>query len=63
MINVFLQIISVIGCVSHTDCPSQRACMNAICADPCAQSSPCDINQECQVQDHQPVCMRGKFLF
>jgi hypothetical protein len=49
-----------IGCRAHGDCLSQKACINGVCADPCATSSPCLDNQECQVLDHQPVCIKGK---
>lgn len=56
------QTFSVIGCVSHTDCPNQKACINSMCVDPCHDSSrnPCAHDQECQVKNHQPVCVRGK---
>lgn len=52
-----------IGCRSHGECSTQKACINGICSDPCSVSSPCQQpNQECQVKDHQPVCIQGKNL-
>lgn len=52
--------VSEIGCKSHDECASQKACINGRCADPCTFSSPCLGEQECQVIDHQPVCIKGK---
>lgn len=52
--------VSEIGCKSHEECALQKACINGRCADPCTFSSPCLGEQECQVIDHQPVCIKGK---
>lgn len=52
-----------IGCASNTDCPSQRACVNTICVDPCKQTDLCHQQEECQVQEHHPVCVKGKIIF
>lgn len=52
-----------IGCRAHGDCVSQKACINGVCADPCTSSSPCLDNQECQVLDHQPVCIKGNDIY
>lgn len=51
---------SEIGCGTNTDCPNQKACINALCIDPCAQSDVCAQHQECQVDNHQVVCIQGK---
>lgn len=51
---------SEIGCGTNTDCPNQKACINALCIDPCAQSDVCTHHQECQVDNHQVVCIEGK---
>lgn len=51
---------SEIGCGTNTDCPNQRACINALCIDPCAQSDVCAEHQECQVDNHRVVCIQGK---
>lgn len=53
-------IIPEINCEAHEECASQKACMNGLCADPCALSNPCNPNQECQCIDHQPVCIKGQ---
>lgn len=50
-----------IGCASNSDCPSQRACINSKCINPCNSTNLCDADQECQVENHQPVCLKGKF--
>lgn len=49
-----------IACGSHQECQSQQACINGKCENPCAISNPCDRYQDCQVKDHQPVCIKGK---
>lgn len=41
-------------CVISPDCPSNKACMNNKCVDPCQNS--CGINARCQVVNHNPVC-------
>lgn len=41
-------------CVVNTDCPSNRACINNKCGDPCPGS--CGTNAECQVVNHAPLC-------
>lgn len=41
-------------CVVNTDCPSNRACVNNKCADPCPGT--CGSNAECQVVSHVPLC-------
>lgn len=41
-----------VGCVSDSDCPSEKACVNDICRDPCA----CAPNAVCRVKDHKPIC-------
>lgn len=48
-------------CRAHSDCPSQHACINKKCQNPCTVSNPCTISQDCHVQDHQPVCVKGRF--
>lgn len=50
-------------CGSHDECPKHNSCVNGICANPCdlPQHNPCNANQECQVLDHQPVCIKGNF--
>jgi hypothetical protein len=41
-------------CVVNSDCPSNRACVNQKCTDPCPGS--CGFNADCRVANHQPVC-------
>lgn len=40
------------GCVSDSDCPTDKSCDKGICRDPCN----CGINSECRIKDHRPVC-------
>ena len=40
------------GCIRDSDCPSDEACINALCKDPCA----CGSNAACTVRDHKPIC-------
>lgn len=58
--NFSMVNFSEIGCGTNTDCPNQKACINALCIDPCAQSNVCTQHQECQVDNHQVVCIEGK---
>lgn len=46
-------------CVSHNDCPSNLACINQKCKDPCP--GVCGSNAECRVITHTPncVCIQG----
>ena len=41
-------------CVLNSDCPSNRACQNQKCVDPCPGT--CGQNSECQVINHLPSC-------
>ena len=49
-----------IKCYQDGDCPSQLSCIDAKCRNPCAHSNPCKGHEECQVQNHQSVCVKGK---
>ena len=46
-------------CVLNSDCPSNLACVNQQCRDPCP--GVCGPNAVCTVVDHNPICncMRG----
>uniref|UniRef100_A0A182XBR0 EGF-like domain-containing protein n=1 Tax=Anopheles quadriannulatus TaxID=34691 RepID=A0A182XBR0_ANOQN len=41
-------------CVTNSDCPRVRACVNNKCADPCP--GVCGIDAECYVVNHSPSC-------
>lgn len=41
-------------CLTNSDCPFDRACLNQICAEPCPGS--CGVNAQCHVILHSPVC-------
>lgn len=41
-------------CVQNSDCPFNKACINARCENPCIGL--CDANAECVVVNHFPMC-------
>lgn len=41
-------------CVTNSDCPRDKACLNNKCKDPCPGI--CGINAECRVSNHVPSC-------
>lgn len=42
-------------CVSNTECPNNRACINQKCKDPCP--GVCGANAECRVVSHTAMCV------
>lgn len=42
-------------CVGDDECPSQTACINGECVNPCNSTEPCGVNTRCQVFDTLPV--------
>ena len=41
-----------IGCASDSECPTDKACFNGNCVNPCN----CGLNAECVVIQHTPLC-------
>jgi hypothetical protein len=41
-------------CLVSSDCPSQSACINQKCVDPCPGT--CATNANCRVINHSPIC-------
>ena len=41
-------------CVVNSDCPSNKACQQLHCIDPCPGT--CGVNAICRVQNHIPTC-------
>lgn len=41
-------------CTSNPDCPSDKACLQLRCVNPCTGA--CGFNAECRVQAHNPQC-------
>lgn len=41
-------------CVVSSECPTNRACVNQKCVDPCP--APCGNNANCKVINHSPIC-------
>ena len=46
----------IIGCYSNSDCPSDHACVNSQCVNPCLRDNPCSTRANCIVQNHLPIC-------
>lgn len=42
-------------CTINSDCPSNLACINQRCRDPCPGS--CGVLAQCSVINHTPICM------
>lgn len=42
-------------CRTDGDCPSQQACINSMCSNPCTVISPCSRQQSCSVVDTLPL--------
>lgn len=41
-------------CIINAECPSNKACINERCADPCPGS--CGVNALCSVVNHDVIC-------
>lgn len=41
-------------CIISSECPSNKACLNQKCVDPCIDA--CGTNTECRVINHSPIC-------
>lgn len=41
-------------CVASSDCPSDKACSNQKCVNPCIGA--CGVAAKCQVINHNPIC-------
>ena len=45
------------GCRSDSECPSDEACLDGQCQDPCrVPYGPCGSNAQCETITHRPVC-------
>ena len=42
-------------CVVNADCPTDKACINKKCQDPCPGL--CGLNAKCNVRNHVPICI------
>lgn len=47
---------TIIGCRTNSDCPSDKACVNQQCVNPCMYDNPCSVHAECRPQNHIAVC-------
>lgn len=48
-----------VACSKDSDCPSNAACLNGKCQNPCnmRKKPPCPNDKACEVLDHRPVCI------
>ena len=46
-----------VECRVHNECPSNQACANGRCRNPCGNGAICPAGKECQVLDHKAVCI------
>lgn len=42
-------------CVVSSECPSDKACINQKCGDPCVGT--CGLNTQCSTINHSPICI------
>ena len=42
-------------CIINADCPTDKACINKKCQDPCPGL--CGLNAKCNVRNHVPICI------
>ena len=47
-----IQVAGTVGCAASSDCPSDQACVNGRCQDPCD----CGPNADCRVVNHRAIC-------
>ena len=57
--DIFVSIISVVGCRSNNDCADKQACSNKECIDPCAAKQ-CGRTQRKESSGHQCKCFDCK---
>lgn len=48
--------------MDNEECALNMACINNQCQNPCHMNNPCTNQHDCQVQNHQPVCVKGDCL-
>lgn len=51
--------LAVLGCQSNEECSHQQSCVNGACQNPCHVANPCDPHHTCQVEHHNPICIKG----
>ena len=56
MIGNPLEKCRVAGCRDNTECPTDKACHNRKCVDPCDYDDPCANNARCYVFQHTTGC-------
>ena len=50
------EICITVGCKDNSECPTDRACYNRQCVNPCIIEDPCDVTAECYARNHQAEC-------
>ncbi|XP_018012714.1 neurogenic locus notch homolog protein 1 isoform X2 [Hyalella azteca] len=49
-----------VECVESSECPTNQACQQQKCINPCTIPDICGRGSECTVRNHQPVCSCGR---
>lgn len=44
------------GCISNSDCPNDKKCINSHCINPCIHDNTCSPRAECNVRNHLALC-------
>lgn len=55
---MLLSRVSELGCRHSNECPPEKSCINGVCDNPCRSGNPCDAEEECEVQNHEAVCVK-----
>ena len=57
MSSIFPSLAEIVAeCTRDSDCPSQQACRNEKCVNPCAIGNQCGELAICSVTDHRAKC-------
>lgn len=49
-----------IGCRDDSECPTNQACINEKCLNPCVARNPCSAKEDCKVQNQRATCVAGE---
>lgn len=56
-VGEFVCATGPIECRANDECASNLACVNNKCVNPCSVGQPCPPSKQCDVLNHQPVCI------
>nr|XP_027235377.1 prion-like-(Q/N-rich) domain-bearing protein 25 [Penaeus vannamei] len=49
--------VKAIGCRDDSECPTNQACINEKCLNPCVARNPCSAKEDCKVQNQRATCV------